>query len=252
MKRILIIIALGVVILGTTGSSRLVKHFAEEGVEIDGVRLKHRRTVELEVDLDDRLIYYAHVGDIRIRPGDGREAVLRIELIEYEHGDAEAYLDNDGKIRTRSRDDHPSALGPLIAEVPADISLELGSGLGDVEVEAMDGSRRIFIETGMGDIVLEALRNIISIDAETGMGEILLGPGKNLEEVDLATGMGDIKVREIEAEIIDAATGLGGIRFNDCHFDKVFAETGMGSIRLKDTVYEDSDLDTGMGSVKYH
>ncbi len=252
MKRILIIIALGVVILGTTGSSRLVKHFAEEGVEIDGVRLKHRRTVELEVDLDDRLIYYAHVGDIRIRPGSGREAILRIEVIEYEHGDAEAYLDSEGKIRARSRDDHPSALGPLIAEVPSDISLELGSGLGDVEIEAMDGSRRIYVETGMGDIVLEGLRNIISIDAETGMGEIMLGPGKNLEEVDLATGMGDIKVREVEAEVIDAATGLGGIRFNDCHFDKVFAETGMGSIRLKDTTYEDSDLDTGMGSVKYH
>jgi hypothetical protein len=252
MKRFLIILTLGFVILGTTGSSRLVKHFAEEGVEVDGVRLKHRRTVELELDLDDRLIYFAHVGDIRIRPTNGNQAILHIELVEYRPDDGEAYLDRDGKIRTRSQSDHPCVLGPLIAEIPRGLNLELGSGVGDIEIEGMDGSRKIVIETGMGDIVLEDLRNIISIDAETGMGEILLGPAKNLEEVDLATGMGSIKVRGVEAEVLDAATGMGGIRFNDCIFDRLYAETGMGSIKLKDTVYEDSDLDTGMGSVKYH
>ncbi len=252
MKRLIIIMALGMVFLGATGSSRLVKHFAEEGVEIDGVRLKYRRTVELELDLDDRLIYYAHVGDIRIRPGSGREAILKIEIIEYREGDAEVYLDSDGKIRSRSKSDHPSALGPLIAELPQGIELELGSGLGDLEISDMDGSRRIFLETGMGDMLLEGLRNISSIDAESGMGDIVLENSRNLEEVDLATGMGSITVRNVEAEILDAATGLGGIRFNGCNFDKVYAETGMGSIKLRDTTYEDSDLDTGMGSVKYH
>jgi len=252
MKRILIILALGIVFLGSTGSSRLVKHFAEEGVEVDGYKLKHRRTVELEVDLDGRLGYFAHVGDIRIRPGDGDEAILRIEVIEYEAGDAEVFIDSDGSVDTRSESDKPAVLGELIAEVPENLELDLGSGLGDIEIEGMDGSRRIIVETGMGDIVLEDLRNILRIDVETGMGDILLGPAKNLEEVDLATGMGKISVRQVEAEVLDAATGMGGIRFNECNFGKLYAETGLGSVKLKDTVYEDSDLDTGLGSVKYH
>jgi len=252
MKRILILLALGAVILGATGSSKLVKHFAEEGVEVDDVKLKHRRTIELRVDSADRLIYYAHVGDIRVRPGSGDRAVLSIELIEYEPGDGEAFLERDGSIGTRSKSGKPCALGELIAELPENLELELGSGLGDVELEGMDGSRRISVETGMGDIVLEDLSNVGRLEVETGMGEILMGPAKNIEEVDLETGMGSIKVRQVEAEMMDATTGMGGIRFNECHFDKLFAETGMGSVKLKDTVYRDSDLDTGLGSVKYH
>jgi len=252
MKRIGILIALGALLLGATGSSRLVKHFAEEGVEVDGVRLKHRRQIELKLKLDDLLTYYAHVGDISVRPGDGREAVLRIELIEFEPGDGDAYLDDDGEIRTRSRSDQPCVLGKLDAEVPRGLSLDLGSGLGDIEIEKLNGSKEITLESGMGDLVLEDLRDIVQIDAETGMGEILFGPGKNLDEVKLSTGMGSIKVREVEAEVMDAETGMGGIRFRDCVFDKVSADTGMGSIRLKNTTYEDSDMDTGVGSVKYH
>lgn len=252
MKRTLILLAIGAVVLGATGSSRLVKHFAEEGVEVDGYKLKHRRQVELSIVIDEDLVYYAHVGDIRLRAGGGGEAVLSIELIEYEPGDAEVFVEVDGTVRTRTQSGKPSVLGELIAEVPRGISLELGSGLGDVEIEGMDGSRRILVETGMGDIVLEDLRNVVRVDAETGMGEVLLGPGKNLEEVDLATGMGGIKVRQVEADMLDAATGMGGIRFNECHFDKLYAETGMGSVKLKDTFYNDSDLDTGLGSVKYH
>ena len=51
MKKLLIVLSLGLLIVGATGSSRLVKHLAEEGVEVDGVRLKHRRTVEMTVEL---------------------------------------------------------------------------------------------------------------------------------------------------------------------------------------------------------
>jgi hypothetical protein len=252
MKKLLIILSLGLLIVGGTGSSRLVKHLAEEGVEVDGVRLKHRRTIELEVELDERLIYYAHVGDIRIRPGDGDELLLSIELIEYEPGDGEAYLGKDGKVRTRTRSEKPCVLGTLRAEVPEGLSLDLSSGLGDIEVMGMKGSERIVVESGMGDLVLEDLDGVGMVDAETGMGEILVGPCWNLESVDLSSGMGSIKVREVTAEFLEADTGMGGIRLTDCKFETVYGSTGMGSIRVKDTHYEDSDFDTGMGSIKYH
>jgi len=252
MKKLLIVLSLGLLIVGATGSSRLVKHLAEEGVEVDGVRLKHRRTVEMTVELDERLIYYAHVGDIRIRPGDGDRVVLSVEIIEYEPGDGEAYLDDGGKMRTRSDRDKPCVLGNLRAEVPANLSLDLSTGLGDIEVMGMRRSERIVIETGMGDLVLEDLTDCDVVDAETGMGEILVGPAEGIETIDLASGMGSIKVREVYADFLEAETGMGGIRLSSSGFGTVYGSTGMGSIRIKDVDYEDSDFDTGMGSIKYH
>jgi len=237
-------------ILGATASSRAVKHFGRDHMKVDGVSLEYRREVDLEGTLAERFSVESALGDVRITGVEGRTARLHVEIFEYTPDDLRVELDEDGRLVFKSEGGHPGAIGEIIAELPADLSLELSTGAGDVELKGMRGPR-IEIETGFGDVTLEDLAGQDRLEVSTGKGDIRMGPVEDLENVELSTGMGGIKVRDARVEDLEVSTGMGGIRLLDCALGRVSGGTGMGSVKFKRTTFDDSDVSAGLGGVSY-
>jgi hypothetical protein len=248
MKRLLLLPMLAVLILGTTAGSRTIQNLCDHGVRVDGVKLKHKRVVELEARLDRRLVIESAVGDIELHGVDGDDARLEVEIWERYPDDVEVAIE-DGEIVLRSRDHEPCVIGRVFGTIPAGIDLEIETGCGDVDLIDMARGHEIDVETGLGDITLQDIGGYRSIDASTGKGDIRLGPAEGLEDVELETGMGGIKIREAEVEELAVSSGFGSIHFLDCTFGSVSGSTGFGDVSFKRTRYDDSDISTGFGRV---
>lgn len=247
MKRwtILALLAL-LAVAGTAGSK--VKNWDDDHMRVDGVKLEHKRMVEIEGDADGRLELESALGDMEIRGVPGNTVRLRVEIHEAEPGDISVELSH-GRLRLTSASDNPGAIGDVWAEVPADLDLELSTGYGDMDVSSMNGSRRIILETGLGTITAEDLEGVEELEMSTGKGDLRLGPVKSMQMADLSTGMGGIKVRDAQVEELEVGSGMGGIDFLDCDLGLVSGGTGMGKVRFKRTEYRRSDVSSGWGGV---
>jgi DUF4097 and DUF4098 domain-containing protein YvlB len=243
---------LGIPLLITGCCLDLCNVYRGKGVKVDGVRLKHKRIVEIDGTLEKRFEVEGHAGDIEIRGIPGRQAHLRVEVYEYRPGDAEVRLTESGDLVLETESGHPAAVGELSAELPRDLALRVETGMGEIEIRAMKGSPGMEISTGMGDVDLKNLADVLLIEASTGMGDLSLSSSEALERVTLSTGMGGIHVKHSAVNRIEVSSGMGSIDLRDCEFGRVTGSTGMGSIHFRDTAYEHSDVSTGMGSVKYH
>lgn len=233
-----------------TAGSRHLKDWGGDHMRVDGVKLEHRRTVELRADRpeDNLLEIESALGDLEIRGVRGDALRLTVEIYEYEPGDLTLEL-RRGRIVLNSAGDHPGAVGAVVAEVPLDMDLELTTGYGDVDIEDMDGCSELVVETGLGDVTATGLERVEDIEIATGKGDIRLGPAREIGMAELATGMGGIKVREAEVDEIDASSGMGGIQFLDCELGLVTGGTGMGKIKFRNTDYDRSDISSGFGGV---
>lgn len=249
MRRWTLLPLLALLLLGTTAGSRSVKDWGKDHIRVDGVKLEHRRTVELSGSADGLLEIESVLGDLEIQAVSGDELRLRVEIYEYEPGDLDVEL-RRGRIVLNSRDGEPGAIGSVWAEVPEGLDLELTTGCGDIDVMGMKGSRSLVAETGLGDITFDDIKKVDEIEAATGKGDIRLGPAESIRMAELATGMGGIKVRDAEVEEIDTSSGMGSINFLDCRLGTVSGGTGMGKVRFKRTEYEYSDISSGFGGVR--
>lgn len=251
MKRLAVLPLLALLILGATASSKTIKNFGRDHIRVDGVKLEHRREVELRRELSELLEIESALGDIEVVGISGDVARLRVEIFEYTPDDLDVELTADGRIIYESAGGHPGAIGSVYAEVPAHLELDIETGLGDVELKDLSGGTRIEVETGMGGVTLDSVDGYEQVYVATGKGDIRLGPADGLHEVELATGMGGIKVKQAQVEDLEVSTGMGSIRFLDCELGHVSGGTGMGSIRFKRSTFEDSDLSSGLGRVTY-
>jgi DUF4097 and DUF4098 domain-containing protein YvlB len=239
--RSLPVLLLGIPLLITGCCLDFCNAYRGKGVKVDGVRLKHKRIVEIDGTLEKRFEVDGHAGDIEIRGIPGRQAHLRVEVYEYRPGDAKVRLTESGDLVLETESGRPAAVGELSAELPQDLALRVETGMGEIE-----------ISTGMGDVDLKDLTDVLWLEASTGMGDLSLSSAEALERVTLSTGMGGIHVKHSAVNRIEVSSGMGSIDLRDCEFGRVTGSTGMGSIHFRDTAYEHSDVSTGMGSVKYH
>ncbi len=247
-RHLVSLLALTALALVATGGSK-VKDWGEDHMTVDGVKLRHSRSVELEGEVGDHFELEIGLGDLEVRGVPGQTARLRLKIHEVEPGDIEVRLEQ-GRLRLVSASDNPGAIGDAWVEVPAGCELELTTGYGDIDVSKMSGGRRIVAETGLGEVTLEDISGVTEIEVATGKGDIRLGPVTDVERVDLATGMGDIQVRDAEVQEIEVGTGMGGIDFLDCKLGDVSGSSGMGKVRFKRTQYERSDVSSGWGGVQ--
>lgn len=220
-------------------------------VRVDGVRLRHRRHVELNATNLSRLEVEAQRGDIMLRGTSGAVARLEVEIYEYRPGDATPRLSRDGQILFETRSGKPAAVGELRGKIPQSLSLDLATGMGAVEICEMRECAAIELSTGMGDILIAECEELRDLEASTGMGDLHLRRSRGLVRAELATGMGGIRVAEAQVRSLEVSSGMGGIKFRDCEFGRVTGGTGMGSIRFRETTYDQSDVSTGMGRVSY-
>ena len=242
------LLALALLMLSATAGSKM-KHWGEDHIRVDGVRLEHSRYVELEGEVGDDFELETGLGDLEVRGVPGQVAHLRLKIHEVEPGDIEVRLER-GRLRLVSATGNPGAIGDAWVEIPAGCELRLTTGYGDIDVSSMSGGRRIVAETGLGEVTLENISGVAEIEVATGKGDIRLGPATDVELVDLATGMGDIQVRDAQVQEIEVGTGMGGIDFLDCRLGDVSGSSGMGKVRFKRTQYERSDVSSGWGGVQ--
>ena len=77
------------------------------------------------------------------------------------------------------------------AVVPAGVPIEVHSGSGDLELEAMLGTIRV--RTGSGDILGWDLAGA-DLDAQSGSGDVKLEVGVTAERIHVQTGAGDVSL----------------------------------------------------------
>ncbi len=106
--------------------------------------------------------------------------------------------------------------------MPKDGNLEVQSGDGGIETQALNGS--LNVRTGDGSVRSEAVSG--NVDIYTGDGSITLEGAKG--EVKLHTGDGHIEARQLDGRV-DASSGDGHIRL-DGRFDGLTIKTGDGGI----------------------
>jgi hypothetical protein len=172
-------------------------------------------------------------GSVTIRAGEEREihvaatkqalrssALDRIEVEINERG---------GRLSIKTRKDHSLNSGHVQLEitVPADTTVILVSGAGDLNLAGLDGP--VDASTGAGDVDIEDATGEIEVD--TGAGDIRVRGSTN--QVRLGTGVGDIDYD---------GDPSGSCRFN----------TGAGDIRLAlpGSLSAEVDLESGMGTVE--
>ena len=129
--------------------------------------------------------------------------------------------------------------------LPPELSLDLETGSGDVEVWTRLGDA--IISTGSGNVDVDDLSGDLDID--TGSGDVLLGAidgdlkaktgSGNIDadgvtgHVDLSTGSGDVYGRSLCAETLKVRTGSGNVDVQACRApDSTDIDTGSGDVEV--------------------
>ena len=129
--------------------------------------------------------------------------------------------------------------------MPKDGDLEVQSGDGAIQTQALNGS--LNVRTGDGSVRAEAVNG--NVDIYTGDGSITLEGAKG--QIKLHTGDGHIEARQLDGRV-DANSGDGHIRL-DGRFDALTIKTGDGGINAHadpgSKVASSWSIRTGDGSV---
>src|ERR1700730_17823683 len=113
--------------------------------------------------------------------------------------------------------------GPRIeVRMPKDADLQIDTGDGSVETQAVSG--HVKIHTGDGSVRVQAVNG--NVDIDTGDGSITLEGAKG--DIRLHTGDGHIDARNLDGRV-DANSGDGHIKI-DGRLDALSVKTGDGSI----------------------
>jgi len=223
--------------------------FGSHALRVDGVELpvQHTETLDVGAWPANGLTVQAVQGDVRLEPTSGANAIT-VELHEVVHGDATAFF-RDGELVAHTSSGEPAAIGRVVVRSNGPIpSLDLSTGMGDVEVDGIRVERSVEVSTGMGDVTLRGIGRLERIVASTGMGDVLID-GAECRGLSLSSGMGDIDVRGVSADEADLSSGMGDVDVRGSTFDRLDAETGLGDVRCRATTYRSGELDTGFGDV---
>jgi hypothetical protein len=193
-------------------------------------------------------------GAVRIMTGNSKEVAFRVmyegfELNKNLHIDTRQ--DGDSvQINARVSGHWGFSWGKgrrieIEVRMPQDADLQVDTGDGSVETQAING--RVKIHTGDGSVRSQAVSG--SVDIDTGDGSVTLDGAKG--DIRLRTGDGHIDARNLDGSV-DASSGDGHIKI-DGRLDSLNVKTGDGSIdaRLQpgSKVVSSWNIHTGDGSV---
>ena len=128
--------------------------------------------------------------------------------------------------------------------LPVELSLELETGSGDVEVWTRRGDA--IISTGSGNVDVDDLSGDLDID--TGSGDVLVGALEG--DLKAKTGSGNVDVDGVTGHV-ELSTGSGDVYGRSLCADTLRVSTGSGNVDVKACRAPDStDVDTGSGDVE--
>ena len=194
-------------------------------------------------------------GAVRVSTGDSKQVELRVEYSGYEinknlhidsrqNGDSvEINAHTSGHWGFSWGGNHRNIR--IEVRMPKDGDLQIDTGDGSVETQALNG--RLKIHTGDGSVRSQAVSG--SVDIDTGDGSITLDAAKG--DIRLHTGDGHIEGRSLDGTV-NANSGDGHVTV-DGRFDGLDVKTGDGSIDARvqpgSKVSQGWSIRTGDGSV---
>lgn len=185
--------------------------FGKGKVIVNGVQLKHRRTIHIEEEFD--------LSSIKLKVGSGeidvsghKQNTLSLDVVIYEKEpeDANVYL-KDNLLKTKSIGHHPVYIDSIGGYLPENISLQLSAGSGNIYVKNFNSSPKISVSTGSGDHEIVNCINIENIIADMGSGDIVLEDMENLKYLRTDSGSGDVYVNNSTIEDANFKTGSGDV-----------------------------------------
>lgn len=245
----LILSVIVIILSGCDGCDTYIKT-GKGKVIVNGVRLKHKRTIHLEEEYElPSIKLNVGSGVIDVSGNKQKNISLDVVIYEKEPNDASVYL-KDNLLKTESIEHHPVYIDSIGGCLPGNISLDLSAGSGDIYVKNFNFSPKISVSTGSGDNEIVNCTNIESIIAGMGSGDIVLDGMENLKHLNTDSGSGDVYVNN--STITDAyfETGSGDIEIKNTQFESIDADTGSGDVILKNSTYQNGTFDTGSGDVK--
>jgi hypothetical protein len=221
-----------------------------DDVTVDGVRLPahHEEVLTLETWPAAGLVIQAHQGDVRVEPGEG-PTTLTVLVHEREPLEAHAHIE-DGRLVARATNGAACVIGRVLLRTsgPA-LGLELGTGMGDVELRDVSVEGRLKLATGMGAVRLGAPGRPQSVELSSGMGDIA-ATDVRCARFEAETGLGDVRVERLEAEEAELSSGMGDIEIERSRGGRIEANSGMGDVELVESSFGARDLGTGLGRVR--
>lgn len=219
-------------------------------VTVDGVRLPvhHEEVLTLDAWPATGLVIRAHQGDVRVEHTEG-PTTITVVVHEREPGEAHAHID-EGRLVARATNGAVCAIGQVLVRTsgPA-LGLELGTGVGDVELRGVSVQGSLTLETGMGDVELHDAGEPQTISLSSGMGDIA-ATHLHCARFEAETGMGDVRVDGLEAEEAELSSGMGDIAVERSKGGRIEASSGMGDVEMVESTFPARDLDTGLGRVR--
>ena len=244
----LILIAIVIILSGCDGCDICIKT-GKGKVIVNGVHLKHKRTIHLEEEYDlPSIKLEVGSGEIDVSGHNKNNISLDVVIYEKEPNDASVYL-KDNLLKTKSIGHHPVYIDSIGGYLPENISLNLSAGSGDIYVKNFRSSPKISLSTGSGDNEITNCTNIENIIADRGSGDIVLGDMENLKHLSTNSGSGDVYVKNSTITDADFETGSGDIEIMNTQFESINADTGPGDVILKNSTYQNGTFDTGFGDV---
>ena len=171
-------------------------------------------------------------GAVRVYTSDSKQVEFRVEYVGYEvnktlHIDSRQNGDSV-EINARVTGHWGFSWGGnhrtirIEVRMPKDADLQVATGDGSVETQAVDG--RVKIHTGDGSVKAQAIAG--SVDIDTGDGSITIDGAKG--DIHLHTGDGHIEARNLDGKV-DANSGDGHVTIGG-RLDALNVKTGDGSI----------------------
>ncbi len=218
-------------------------------VIVNGVQLKHKRTVHLEEECNlSSIKLEVGSGEIDVSGHKKNRISMEVVIYEKEPNDASVYL-KDNLLKTKSIGHYPVYIDSIGGYLPENISLNLSAGSGDIYVKNFHSSPKISLSTGSGDNEITNCTNIGNIIADMGSGDFVLEDMENLKRLSTNSGSGDVYVKNSTITDADFETGSGDIEIINTQFESIDADTGSGDVILKNSTYQNGTFDTGSGDV---
>jgi DUF4097 and DUF4098 domain-containing protein YvlB len=239
------------VLLATLASSCVISLGGRsDRIRVNGVRLdeKHVETILPGPWEASGLTIESNQGDVRIDPTEGPNRIV-VTLHEVEPGDAHAAFEG-GRLLSRSATGRETAIGEVHVFTSSALpTLQIWTGLGDIDMHGVHVESEILLNTGLGDISLccagEPEKGILS----TGLGDIHVETTA-FTTLEAGTGLGDVEIGEITALEACLSTGLGDVEIEGCTIDRLDASTGLGDVDCRGSSSEGANLSTGLGKVR--
>ncbi|MCH7489848.1 MAG: DUF4097 family beta strand repeat protein [Gemmatimonadetes bacterium] len=136
------------------------------------------------------------------------------------------------------------AYADLVISIPRGKTVGVYLGVGEVEVENVDGD--LLVDVASAPVSARGTRGRLSIDTGSGSVEVTDARG----DVNIDTGSGSVDVSDVSGGVLLIETGSGSVTGENLEVEGLNIDTGSGRIELRTVTSSDVRLDTGSGSVR--